>query len=712
MALETRTYRVEGLSCVDCAGRIRAAVERLDGVEDCEVDVGAGTLTFHVSAPDFDLSPVAKIVDDTGHNLLTSLDAPKRAEGSFLGFLLASRQTMMTVVAGGLTLVGLLLLSLGVPELVWGLLFATAIVVGGIPVARHAYQEIWAAHSLSINSLMVIAVTGAMLIGEWAEAAIVVVLFSLGEALEGYAAERARGALDSLLDLVPPVALRLNSGGVPAVVPVVELRLGDRVLIRPGDRVSVDGQVLAGASAVDQAAITGESIPVDRIAGDNVFAGTINTYGALTVEVTHLAEDTTLSRMVELVRDAQSRQAPVQRFVDRFARVYTPTVTVVAALVAVVPPLLFGQPFWGDQGWLLRALEMLVIACPCALVISTPISVVSALTNAASRGVLIKGGRTLELLSGVDVFAFDKTGTLTEGKPVTTDVVDVCTLRGADPHHGLAFAAAIESQSSHPLARALVAEAQAQRVPVLTSEDVSILAGRGVTGRVSGHRVTVGSHSYFDAEVPHSVHICRRARQLAEEGKTVMLVSHDEEVCSVFAVADTPRPESKAAIEDLRGAGMRTVMLTGDGEEVARLIADQVGVDEISAELLPEEKVAAVRALGDDGWTVAMVGDGVNDAPALAQAAVGIAMGGAGSDQAMETADVVLMGDDLRQLPGILKLSRRTNATIRANVAFALAIKALVFVLAMMGSATLWMAVVADVGASLIVILNGMRLRG
>jgi len=711
MALETRTYRVEGLSCVDCADRIRAAVEQLDGVEDCDVEVGAGSLSFRVTAPDFDVSPVAKIVDHTGHNLLTSPDAPKRADGSFLGFLLASRQTMMMVLAGGLTLAGLSLLALGVPELVWVLLFAAAIVVGGIGVGRHAYQEVWAAHSLGMNSLMVIAVTGAMLIGEWAEAAIVVVLFSLGEALEGYAAERARGALDSLLDLAPPVALRLNANGATEAVRVVELRLGDRVLIRPGDRVSVDGLVLAGASAVDQAAITGESVPADKTPGDNVFAGTINTFGALTVEVTHLAEDTTLNRMVGLVRDAQSRQAPVQRFVDRFARVYTPAVTVVAALAAVVPPLIFGQPFWGDEGWLLRALEMLVIACPCALVISTPVSVVSALTNAASNGVLIKGGRTLELLGRVDVFAFDKTGTLTEGKPVTTDVVDVCELRGTDLHCGLAYAAAIESQSSHPLARALVAEAQAQQVPVLTSEGVSILAGRGLTGRVNGQQITVGSHSYFDAEVPHAVHVCSRAQQLAEQGKTVMLVSHDDEVCSIFAVADTPRPESTAAIEALRVAGMRTVILTGDGQDVARLIADQVGVDEIYAELLPEEKVAAVSALSDEGWTVAMVGDGVNDAPALAQAAVGIAMGGAGSDQAMETADVVLMGDDLRQLPSILKLSRRTNATIRANVAFALAIKALVFALAMMGSATLWMAVVADVGASLIVILNGMRLR-
>ncbi len=710
--LETKTYKIEGLSCIDCAGRIEAAVQRLDGVHGAEVNHATGMLTFDVSAPEFDVAPIAKIVEDTGHKLAPERSR-SRTQGGVIGFarfLVGSRTTLMTVIAGALTLVGLLLAALGTPELYRIVAFALAIVVGGIPVARHAFQEIWIAHSLGINTLMVIAVAGAALIGEWAEAAIVVVLFALGEALEGYAAEQARGALESLLDLVPPTALRLNEAGEAVEVPVEALAVDDRVLIRPGDRVSVDGVVLAGESAVDQAAITGESIPVDKEPGDEVFAGTINTSGALEVRVTRRAEDNTLSRMIELVREAQARQAPVQRFVDRFARVYTPVVTAVAFLVAVVPPLAFGQPFWGDAGWLMRALQMLVIACPCALVISTPVSVVSALTQAAARGVLIKGGRTLEALGAVDVFAFDKTGTLTEGKPVTTDVLDVC-LDTSHEHQGLQYAAAVETQSSHPLARAVVGEAQAQCLAVLPSEEVNVLSGRGVTGRVNGHQVTVASHPYFDAAVPHAEEVCDRADRLAAEGKTVMLVCHDEQICSVVAVADTPRPESADVVAALRELGVRTVMLTGDGRVVAASIGEQVGIDEVRAELLPEEKVTAVRELASGGRTVAMVGDGINDAPALAQAAVGIAMGGAGSDQAMETADVVLMGDDLHQLPFILRLSRRTQGTIRANIAFALGIKALVFVLAALGIATLWMAIVADVGASLAVILNGMRMR-
>lgn len=705
-----RTYRVEGLSCVDCAGRIKAAVEHLDGVECCDVDVGTGKLSLQASAPEFDIGPVVRIVEDTGHTLVTSPGGPSRMRSGFLRFLLSSRATTLTVMAGVLTLAGLVASLLAVPTEAHVVPFALAIIIGGIPVVQHAYQEVWMAHSLGINSLMVIAVTGAALIGEWAEAAIVVVLFALGEALEGYAAEKARGALDALLELAPLVALRMQADGALQEVAVAELDIGDRVLVRPGDRVSADGVVRKGDSAVDQATITGESVPVDKSPGDSVFAGTINTFGALEVEVTRLAEDTTLGRMIELVQEAQSEQAPVQRFVDRFASVYTPVVTVVALLIAAVPPLAFGQPFLGEGGWLMRALQMLVIACPCALVISTPVSVVSALTNAASQGVLVKGGRTLEALGRVSVMAFDKTGTLTEGRPVTTDILEVCRDL-SHPHRGLEYAAALESQSSHPLARALMAEAEAQQVVVMPSEEVSVMAGQGVRGRVGGRDVTVASHPYFDAKLPHAEEVCRDAERLAAEGKTVMLVCHGNDVCSVFAVADTPRRESREVVAALKAAGVRTVMLTGDGEAVANTIGGEVGIDEVRAELLPEEKVSAVRELGSDGQIVAMVGDGVNDAPALAQAGVGIAMGGAGSDQAMETADVVLMGDDLRQLPYFLGLSRRTNGTIRANVAFALGIKALVFALAVAGIATLWMAIVADVGASVAVILNGMRLR-
>ena len=711
--METKVYVVEGLSCSDCADRIQRTVNQLDGIQTSEVNYTTGHLTIWVDTPGFDDTSVARIVRETGHTLRTERrhEPAGHPVAVFIRFMFSRRDTALTVISGLLTLLGLALTIVDLPA-PWRMLpFALAIPVGGWLVARHAIQEVARARSLGINTLMAIAVIGAVAIGEWAEAAIVVVLFALGEALEGYATERARGALESLLDLVPPVALRMQTDGMTEEIPVELLAVGDRVRVRPGDRVSVDGIVRAGQSAVDQAAITGESISVDKGPGDEVFAGTVNTFGVLEVEVTRLAADNTLNRMIRLVEEAQSRQAPVQRFVERFARVYTPALAAIGLLVATLPPLLFGQPFWGESGWLTRALQMLVIACPCALVISTPVSVVSALTNAARRGVLIKGGRTLEALSRVQVFAFDKTGTLTQGRPMTTDVLDVCK-DTSHAHNGLQYATAVEAQSSHPLARALVAEAQAQRIAVLPAEDVTILSGRGVTGQVNGKQVTIASHPYFDAVVPHAKAVCQEAERLAADGKTVMLVCHDESVCSVFAVADTPRPESREVLADLRALGdIRTVMLTGDGPAVAQAIGRQVGMDDVRAGLLPEDKVAAVRQLATGGTAVAMVGDGVNDAPALAQATVGIAMGGAGSAQAMETADVVLMGDDLRQLPSIVCLSRRTRQVIRANVVFALAVKAAVFVLAAAGLTTLWMAIVADVGASLAVILNGMRLR-
>jgi Cd2+/Zn2+-exporting ATPase len=630
----------------------------------------------------------------------------------FVRFILSKRETTMTAVAGLLTLLGLALAVVGAPPWSRTALFAAAIVVGGIPVARHAFQELWLSRRLGINTLMVIAVVGAAFMGEWAEAAIVVVLFSLGEALEGYATEQARGVLDSLLDLAPPVALKLLPAGDTQEVAVEQLAVGDWVLVRPGDRASVDGVVRAGKSAVDQAPITGESVPVDKKPGDEVFAGTINTTGALEVEVTRLAADNTLSRTVALVREAQSRQAPVQRFIDRFARVYTPAVAGVAALVAVVPPLVFGQPFWGSHGWLMRALQMLVIACPCALVISTPVSLVSAMTNAASRGVLIKGGRYLEALSRVRAFALDKTGTLTEGRPVVAEVVEVCTCGECPEDCGLQHAASLEAQSSHPLARALLAEAAARGVTVSSAQNVTVLSGRGVEGIVNDQQVTVASHAHFDEYIPHQASVCQLADEMAAQGKTVILVRHDDEVCALFGVADVPRDNARQAVADLKARDdVRIVMLTGDNPTVAAEIGRQVGVDEVRAGLLPEEKVSAVAALAEEYGTVAMVGDGVNDAPALARADVGIAMGGAGSAQAMETADVVLMGDDLAQLPFIVRLSRKTRAIVTANIAFALAVKAVIFALATAGLATLWMAVVADVGASLAVILNGMRLR-
>lgn len=713
--VDMQSYKIAGLSCMDCAARIQASVSQLGGVEKCTVDHHTGELTVWISTPDFDVAPISKIVKNTGHHLSTEkTHYPKEPPAQdFFKYALSSVETVSMMVSGLFILIGFVL-KLVLPSNWYHIIgFMFAIAAGGWPVLRHAYQEIFVAHMLGINTLMVTAVIGAILIGEWGEAAVVVFLFAFGETLEGYAADRARGALEGMLDLVPEVALRMADDGSTEEIDVKNIVIGDKVLIRPGDRISVDGKVLAGYSSVDQSAITGESIPVDKTSQSEVYAGTMNISGALQVEVTSRTQDNTFNRMIALVQKAQSHKSPVQRFVDRFARVYTPVVTGFALLVSVLPPLLFQQPFWGSTGWLMRGLQLLVIACPCALVISTPVSIVSALTSATSHGILIKGGRFLEVLGRVNVFAFDKTGTLTEGNPLTTDVVDVCD----DPEcgnglHGLQYAAAVEAHTAHPLARALVAEAESKKLAVLPARDVSILTGHGVTGIVNEKRITVASHPYFDTSLPHHEFICKEADRLTDQGKTVMLVCHDNTICSIFAVADTARETSQQAIAKLKSLDKsHMVILTGDNAEVARSIGDSVGIEDIRAELLPEDKVAAIQELRRDGCVVAMVGDGVNDVPAMAQADLGIAMGGASSAQAMETADVVLMSEDLRQLPFAVRLSRRAQQIIHRNIAFSLAVKALVFVLALAGVATLWMAILADVGASLAVILNGMRLR-
>jgi Cd2+/Zn2+-exporting ATPase len=543
-------------------------------------------------------------------------------------------------------------------------------------------------------------------------------LFAISEALEGFTTDRARRVLDELGDLAPLQAIRLADGR-EEFIPVEMLRVNDTILIRAGERIPMDGIVIEGHSAVNQAPITGESLPVEKGAGDEIFAGTVNGSGTLHVQVSRLAEDTTIQRIIHMIEQAQSLRAPTQRFIDRFARVYTPVMVLLAVLVAAIPPLAFGQPFFnpaGGTGWLHRALTLLVIACPCALVISAPVTLISAITAAARRGVLIKGGTYLEALAEIRVFAFDKTGTLTNGKPVVTafrsvDCGDEEVTSGCACEEVLALASALESRSSHPLARSVVSAAELRGVGARyqPADEVVALTGSGVQGRVNGKLATVGSHKLFEEEHPHDRVLCQWIDHAEAQGQSTMLVSDGDRVRGFIAVADTIREDSRAAVAGLKDTGALTVMLTGDNLSAAQTIGADAGVDSVRAGLMPEDKVRAVQALSEQYGSTAMIGDGINDTPALAAATLGIAMGGAASAQAMETADIVLMGNDLHSLPFAVRLARFTRRLIRDNVVISLVTK-LVFVgLALTGLTSLWLAVLADVGVSLAVTINGMR---
>lgn len=553
-----------------------------------------------------------------------------------------------------------------------------------------------------MNLLMTVAVAGAVAIGEYAEAATVAFLFALSLELEAWSVGRVRRAITALLDLTPPTA-RVLDGGRESEVAVKDVNVGAVLLVRPGERIPLDGTVSKGSGHVNQAPITGESVPAPKQPGDAVFAGTINGEGALEVSVTRAAGDTTLARIIRMVGESQSRRAASERWVDKFAAIYTPAVMALAVLVALVPPLVVGG--WWD--WLYRALVLLVIACPCALVISTPVSIVAALTAAARNGVLVKGGAFIEIPAKLKAVALDKTGTLTEGRPA---VVEVVPLNGHDEAELLARAAGLEARSEHPLARAIIEYVAGKGVAVSPAEDLKAVPGKGATGRWQGRAFWAGSPRYLSERGQQTDDVRDRIDALTRSGRTVVVVGNDEHVCGLIALADAVRPTTAGAIRALKELGVsRVVMLTGDNEATGRAIGGEAGVDDVRAGLLPEDKVGAVEALVAEFGTVAMVGDGVNDAPALARASLGVAMG-AGTDAAIETADVALMSDDLGRLPWLVRHSRRTLSVIGQNVAFSLAVKALFVALTFAGYSSLWGAIAADTGASLLVIFNGMRL--
>ena len=603
------------------------------------------------------------------------------------------------------------LAAVGAEAAHWGELPA-GLVLGLAGVAIFAsglgtYQKGWIAlrnGNLNINALMSLAVTGALLIGQWPEAAMVMVLFSLAERIEAKSLDRARRAIQGLLQLAPETATVLRTDGRWIRVDARSVALGDRVRVRPGERIALDGVIVSGRSAVNQAPITGESLPVEKAEGDAVFAGTLNESGSFEYRVTALATNTTLARIIHAVEAAQQTRAPTQRFVDRFAEIYTPAVLAVAVAVASVPPLFLGGTWYA---WIYKALVLLVIACPCALVISTPVTIVTGLATAARRGILIKGGAYLEAGRKLTWLAIDKTGTLTQGKPVQTDFERWGPRTPTDPRR-LAMSLAV--RSDHPVSRALVQAGERDGIQPTPVSDFAAIPGRGVRGVIAGVPYHLGNHHLIEELGVCSPELEVRLDTLERQGKTTLILTDGQTVLALFAVADILRETSRAAVAELHALGVKTLMLTGDNPHTAEAIAAQVGIDEARGNQLPEDKAQAIAAKLSPGGKVGMVGDGINDAPALARADIGFAMGAAGIDTAIETADVALMNDDLRKIAQFVRLSRATYAVLVQNFALALGIKALFLILTLLGMGTMWMAVFADMGASLIVVFNGLRL--
>ena len=555
---------------------------------------------------------------------------------------------------------------------------------------------------LNMNALMGVAVTGAFLIGQWPEAAMVMALYAIAELIEARSVDRARNAIKGLLDLTPETAEVRQADGTWLEIPAAEVMLDACVRVKAGSRIPLDGQVTAGSSAVNQAPVTGESIPIDKVAGDPVFAGTINETGILEFRVTAAADNTTLARIIHAVEQAQGTQAPTQRFVDRFAAIYTPTVFAIAVAVALLTPWLFG---WTWTQALYKALVLLVIACPCALVLATPVTVVSGLAAAARRGILIKGGVYLEEARKLRVIALDKTGTITEGKPrlVATELLP----SKIPESQVLVWAASLAGHSDHPVSKAI---ATGLKLPENGLTDFVALAGRGIEARTDGQRLVLGNHRLIEERNLCSAEIEARLQVHETQGRTVTMLASAKQVLAIFAVADTIKESSREAVADLHRLGVVSVMLTGDNVATAASIAKEAGIDDARGNLLPEDKLAAIEDLQRRYGPTAMTGDGINDAPALARADIGVAMGAAGTDTAMEAADVVIMNDDLRRIPETIRLSRRTHAVLWQNIGLALGIKAIFLGLAVFGNATMWMAVFADMGASLLVVGNGVRI--
>ncbi len=688
---------VEGMDCSDCVVVLEHSLKRIAGVLDVKVSYTTEKIYVEYDATQTNRAAIERRITQLGYEVVANGVRRWYGENRELLFSLASGLSILVGWLGGR--------FFGLPYPISTGFFLVAYFLGGWDVARHALHAL-RERKFDTDLLMVMAALGAALLGDFAEGALLLFLFSLGHALEERALGRARNAIRALADLTPKTAL-VRRNGDELEVPVDDLRLDEVIIARPGTRLPVDGVVLTGASSVDQSPVTGESIPVEKRQGDRVFAGSVNGEGALQIQVTRLAKDSTLARVTQMVEAAQAQKSPTQQLTERFTSWFVPAVLIGDLLLIAMPPL-FGVPL---RTSFLRAMTLLVAASPCALALGTPSAILAGIGRAARNGVLIKGGLHLENLGRLKAVAFDKTGTITQGRPVVTDIFS------ADGHNEqeiLALAAAVESRSAHPLAQCIVKSAQPQAVASMKVEDVSAETGRGVCGKINGKLVRAGNLEMFRADqVPVPASIQNQAQEYESQGKTIMIVGLEDEVVGAIAVADIPRPDAAETLSALKSDGIcETILLTGDNQRVASHIAGQVGLDGYRAGLMPEDKVAAIRSLVEQYGSVAMVGDGVNDAPALAHATVGIAMGGAGTDVALETADVALMADDLSKLPFAVGLGRFTRTIIGQNLAIALGVIGALVVLSVLGLTGIGWAVVIHEGSTIAVALNSLRLLG
>ena len=689
-------YRVTGMDCGACASKIDTALRRVPGVSEVAVSFQSGVLSL-AHDERVDEAAVTKTLSKLGFGA-TPLAADSVAERPADTAWWKSAKARATLLCGLAVAV-----AYGVGQLfppIERYAFIAALLVGLIPVARRAFAAARMGSPFSIEMLMTVAAVGAVIIGATEEAAAVVLFFLVGEMLEGLAASRARRSISDLANLVPKTALVEEAGEIRTVQAEV-LQVGEIILVRPGERIAADGEIIEGAGDIDEAPVTGESVPKAKVAGDTVFAGTINTTGVLRIRVTAAAADNTIARVVRLVEEAQESKAPTERFIDRFSRVYTPFVVLFAVLVAVVPPLAVGAPW---QTWIYRGLAVLLIGCPCALVISTPAAIAASLSAGARRGLLLKGGAVLEGLRHVTAVAFDKTGTLTQGRPIVTDIV--AFERSEDVV--LAMTAALERGSTHPLAVAILDKAKAQGVSIPPAFMAKALAGEGISGNVAGEPTFFGSPKAAVERAPIDPAKAARIEALNAEGKTVSVLVVNGHAVGLVALRDEPRPDARKGLTALTARGVRTVMLTGDNARTAAAVGDRLGV-EVRAELMPQDKLAIVRALQAEGLTVAKVGDGINDAPALAAADIGIAMGG-GTDVALETADAAALHGRVSDVADMIALSKATMRNIYQNITVALGLKVVFLVTTVIGVTGLWPAILADTGATVLVTLNAIRL--